>query len=113
MVFLSLPQANTAGRTKKSVVFAMVSIGYAAGNLIGPQTFRDDQAPRYTGGVIAMMTCFCAAAVLSLVYLAVCVVENKSRDRRYGKPEHVQGGTGEGFGDATDWEQKEVFRYTH
>ncbi|CAH0004485.1 unnamed protein product [Clonostachys byssicola] len=113
VVFISLPQANTGGRTKKAVVFAIVNIGYAAGNLIGPQTFRANQAPQYTGGVIAMLSCFCAAILIALTYLAVCMFENRRRDRLYGKPEHVQEGSGEGFGDITDGKQKESFRYTH
>lgn len=113
-MFISLPQANTAGQTKKAVTFAIVNIGYAAGNLIGPQTFRAKQAPQYTGGVVAMMVCFCASILIALTYLGVSVVQNRSRDRAYGKPERVQEGTGEGLvGDLTDKEQKESFRYTH
>lgn len=84
------------------------------GNLIGPQTFRAEQAPEYTGGVVAMMVCFCVGIILALTYLAVSVVQNRSRDRKYGKPERVQEGTGEGLvGDFTDKEQKESFRYMH
>lgn len=44
VVGISLAQANTAGHTKKTVVFAILYIGYAVGNLIGPQTFRASQA---------------------------------------------------------------------
>ena len=113
VIFISLPQANTAGHTKKAVVYAIVNIGYSAGNLIGPQTFRADQAPQYTGGVIAMMCSYCAAILLALAYLAVCAYGNRRRDRAYGQPEIIQEGTGQGFADATDKEQKESFRYTH
>lgn len=113
MVFISLPQANTAGQTKKAVTFAIVNIGYSVGNLIGPQTFRANQAPQYTGGVIAMMCCYCACILLALTYLAVATLENRRRDRAFGKPEGVREGTGEGLIDLTDREQKESFRYTH
>lgn len=91
----------------------MVNIGYAVGNLVGPQTFRAEQAPQYTGGVIAMLCCYCASILIALTYLAVCVVENKRRDRHFGKPAHVQEGTGEGFADLSDKQQEESFRYTH
>ncbi|SPO01042.1 related to allantoate permease [Cephalotrichum gorgonifer] len=114
VVFISLPQANTAGQTKKAVVFAIVNIGYAAGNMIGPQMFKASQAPQYTGGVISMMSCFCISILLALAYLGVSVVQNRRRDRLYGKPEQVQEGTGEGLvGDLSDRDQKESFRYTH
>ena len=92
----------------------MVNIGYALGNFLGPQCFREEQAPQYTGGVIAMMVCFCAGILLALTYLTIAVMQNRSRDRAYGKPERVQEGSGEGLvGDLTDNEQKESFRYTH
>lgn len=51
-VGISLAQANTAGHTKKNIQFAILYIGYAVGNLIGPQTFRAAQAPAYTGGTV-------------------------------------------------------------
>ncbi|OAL65527.1 hypothetical protein A7C99_2624 [Trichophyton rubrum] len=41
VVGISLAQANTAGHTKKNVQYSILYIGYAVGNLIGPQTFRD------------------------------------------------------------------------
>lgn len=91
----------------------MVNIGYATGNLLGPQTFRAEQAPAYTGGVIAMLSCFCTAILIALMYFVVCVFENRRRDRLFGKPEVIRDGSGEGFGDRTDREQKESFRYTH
>jgi hypothetical protein len=43
VVGIGLAQANTAGHTKKTVVFAVLYIGYAVGNLIGPQTCKLSQ----------------------------------------------------------------------
>lgn len=60
--------ANTGGYTKKMVVYALSYIGYSVGNIVGPLTFTSDQAPRYTGGVIAMLTCYCIALFLILIY---------------------------------------------
>lgn len=91
----------------------MVNIGYATGNLLGPQTFRANQAPAYTGGVIAMLSCFCAAILIALTYFVVCVFENRRRDRIFGKPELIRDGSGEGFEDRSDKDQQESFRYTH
>lgn len=111
MVGISLPQANTAGQTKKSVAFSLVTIGYAAGNLIGPQTFISSQAPKYTGGVIAMLVSYCASILLLLLYFVVVSAENKRRDKKYGKPEGLHN-VAEGFADITDKKQ-ENFRYIH
>ncbi|KAK5113568.1 hypothetical protein LTR85_010796 [Meristemomyces frigidus] len=112
---VSLPQANTAGQTKKSVTYCALYLGYAAGNLIGPQTFRSDQAPEYTGGVIAMIVCYCLCILLVLIYWAFCAFENRRRDKLYGKPGHINEDSvqelAESFEDQTDMEQK-AFRYT-
>lgn len=111
VVALSLPQANTAGHTKKSISYSLVAIGYAAGNLIGPQTFRSEQAPKYTSGVVSMLTSYCVCMLLMLAYWLVATWENKRKDGKYGKPEDVHEGTVEGFVDVTDKEQHN-FRYT-
>ncbi|KAJ3957915.1 hypothetical protein N0V92_005502 [Colletotrichum tropicale] len=111
VVGISLPQANTAGQTKKAVCFSLVQVGYAAGNLIGPQTFISTQAPKYNGAVIAMLTSYVVSMVLMLAYWLVALLENKRRDKKYGKPEAVHEGTVDGFVDITDKKQKD-FRYT-
>lgn len=110
VVGISLPQANTAGQTKKSITFSLVTIGYAAGNLIGPQTFLADQAPRYTGGVVAMLVCYCVSILLLLAYYAVVTAENRRRDRAHGRPRALHD-VAEGFVDVTDMKQRD-FRYT-
>lgn len=111
MVGISLPQANTAGQTKKSVAFSLVTIGYAAGNLIGPQTFISNDAPKYTRGVIAMLVSYCASMALLVLYYINVYVENKRRDKKYGKPEELRDVV-EGFADITDKKQ-DGFRYTY
>ncbi|EGC47951.1 conserved hypothetical protein [Histoplasma capsulatum var. duboisii H88] len=40
---------NTVDHTKQ---YSILHIGYCVGNLIGPQTFRESQAPEYIGGFI-------------------------------------------------------------
>ncbi|KAJ9219078.1 hypothetical protein DTO169C6_8588 [Paecilomyces variotii] len=55
---LAMFQANTAGHTKKTTVNAMDYVAYAVGNIIGPQTFLEDQAPKYIGATVAMLLCY-------------------------------------------------------
>lgn len=107
VVGISLAQANTAGNTKKSVSFAVLYIGYAVGNLIGPQTFRASQAPAYTGGVIAMLCCYCACIVLILAYWFLCLSMNRRVINAQEPVEAVE----ENFQDTSDWKQH-GFKYT-
>lgn len=100
-----------AAVTKKAVTYCLVTIGYAAGNLIGPQTFIAAEKPKYTTSVIAMLVSYCACMLILMVYWLVGVWDNKRRDRKYGKPEEVHEGTADGFVDVTDKKQQD-FRYT-
>ncbi|KAM0418805.1 hypothetical protein ACHAPT_012246 [Fusarium lateritium] len=112
VIGIGLAQANTAGHTKKSVVFAILYIGYAVGNLIGPQTFRANQAPSYIGGTISMIVCYCVCIILMVAYWAIAAWQNKTRAANADavgadQSEDVIGA----FLDQTDFEQKS-FIYT-
>lgn len=75
---LSCFSSNTAGHTKKVCTNAIFLIGYCVGNLIGPQTFIEAQAPNYAGGKISIVVCYCAAIVLlSMIYLNYMASNNK------------------------------------
>ncbi|KLJ09649.1 hypothetical protein EMPG_14928 [Blastomyces silverae] len=108
VVGISLAQANTAGHTKKAVQYSILYIGYCVGNLIGPQTFRESQAPEYTSGFIAMLVSYCASIALMAGYWALAILANKRR------PENTECEEDELitlFQDKTDFQQKN-FKYT-
>lgn len=115
VTMMSLSQANTAGNTKKSVTYGINYLGYAVGALIGPQTFRSSQAPKYTGGFIAMLAAYCACILFAVLYWFVCTVENR---RKALKLTELENSIDEGeeekinlFADLTDKEKKS-FMYT-
>jgi len=110
VVGISLAQANTAGHTKKNVSFAILYIGYAVGNLIGPQTFRASQAPTYTGGVVAMLVCYCVCIGLMVGYWLLCVTQNRKVHSEGIEISSTEDAV-ETFQDVTDWEQPD-FKYT-
>jgi hypothetical protein len=76
---VSIYQANIAGHTKKVTLYAWFYVAWTTGNIIGPQTFREDQAPAYTGGTIAMIVCYIVAMICVLSYGALCHISNKRR----------------------------------
>lgn len=107
-----MAQANTAGNTKKTVQYSILYIGYAVGNLIGPQTFRANQAPAYTGGFIAMLASYCVCVLLMAVYWAISFTLNRRRiDGVDPGEEQVHGDLVDAFADQTDFQQK-TFKYT-
>ncbi|KAI8195238.1 putative transporter [Colletotrichum sp. SAR 10_65] len=72
---------NTLGYTKKVTVNSLQIIAYAAGNWIGPQTFRADDAPLYKRGKMMVAIMYGCAALVLLVLRSVNIRENKRRDR--------------------------------
>ncbi|TQB73930.1 hypothetical protein MPDQ_005409 [Monascus purpureus] len=80
-------------------------LAYAVGNIIGPQTFIANQAPKYTGGITAMLVSYCVCIVLALALGASYRLLNQSRRG----PEDSNGP--QPFLDMTDRENK-AFVYT-
>lgn len=109
----SLMASNYSGYTKKITVNSLVFIGYTVGNIIGPQTFRANQAPQYVGAKVAELVSF-AYGLTSLVVLDIIYHKrNASRERKkaelgtkYTVDESLA------FADVTDFENPE-FRYSY
>jgi hypothetical protein len=53
---------------------------HSQGNLIGPQTFRANQAPAYTGGFVSMLICYCVCIGLMGAYWILAAVLNSKRE---------------------------------
>lgn len=116
---LSIIASDVAGYTKKTVVSAILFLGYCAGNISGPQVFLAKDAPQYKTGCLVCIICLCLGLVTIVVLRQYMDWENKRRDRVQGIVIEVEPRekSREGvvvlpsFGlDETDWEQ-ESFRY--
>lgn len=104
---LSIIASNVAGHTKKVTTNAIFLIGYCVGNLIGPQTFIDKQAPEYTGAKISIVVNGCVSLVVLILIWYSYWVDNKKRDNNFDKAENVEHLE---FADLTDKENP-AFRY--
>lgn len=79
-MIMSLITANTAGATKRSTVNAVFFIAYCVGNIVGPFSFKSNEAPAYTSGIVTMLVAYCVEIVLLLVFAAYMAWLNKRRD---------------------------------
>lgn len=104
----SLPLANTSGHTKKVTVNAMFFVGYCLGNILGPQVFRESDAPNYTHGYIGLVACLIVSMVSISSYGLLCQRNNRKRDR--AQTDHAAVQPPEAFSDMTD-KEKPDFRY--
>ncbi|KAL4879451.1 permease of the major facilitator superfamily [Aspergillus karnatakaensis] len=104
--------AGVAGSTKKFAFGCVYQLGYAVGNIIGPQTYRERDAPDYYPAKYTMLAFFIFTAVLIGVYGGIHYLWNKKRDRlRDEQPEVEQESfENEAFLDLTDFQLKS-FRY--
>ena len=107
---LSSIASNIVGHTKKVTVNAIFLIGYCVGNLIGPQTFRANQAPNYDGAKAAMVGCSSLTTVLMILLWIYYIRENRRRDALESALEFEMIENHE-FADLTDRENP-LFRYT-
>jgi ACS family allantoate permease-like MFS transporter len=103
---LSSIGSNTAGHTKKVLTNAVYLIGYCVGNLIGPLTFMEKEAPRYTSAKLSMAICSIIMTAIQCVMLYVNWAENRRRDKKNEKLEMENSE----FADLTD-KQNPEFRY--
>lgn len=112
IVVESLIASNVAGHTKKVVTNAIFLIGYCAGNIIGPQTFKDDEAPNYTSACVAMVVCAAVCLVLMIFLWIDYSLDNKRREERANDPTIIEFEMIENheFADLTD-KQNPLFRY--
>ncbi|KAJ5102809.1 hypothetical protein N7532_003338 [Penicillium argentinense] len=78
---LIIVSSNVAGYTKKQVTGALLFTGYCVGNIIGPQTFKDSEAPGYHSAYIAMLVGYIVKLGAIVVLYAYMYLENKKRDR--------------------------------
>ncbi|KAK4978324.1 hypothetical protein LTR66_010650, partial [Elasticomyces elasticus] len=101
--------ANYARHTKKVTMNAILLMSFCLGNIIGPMTFRKNDAPNYIPAKITIIATCTAAIAFTLMLRAYYVWENKRRDRLV-EESGVRHKTDVEFSDVTDRENRE-FRY--
>jgi MFS family permease len=99
--------ANIAGHTKKVTMNAILLMSFCLGNIIGPLTFRKENAPDFLPAKIAIVGTSLIAAVTTVALRAYYVWENGRRDPTGGDAGYVEN---EEFLDRTDRENAR-FRY--
>lgn len=105
----SLSAANQAGHTKKVTMNAILLIAFCIGNILGPLTFRNQDAPLYVPAKITIVAVDSVAIILTACLLLYYRWQNVKRARETEGREHKQDIE---FADLTDRENKE-FRYRY
>ena len=72
---------NVGGHTKRVIFATSFQVAYAAGNIIGPQTYRPEDAPRYVPAQIAILVTLAGSLVLLSTITFFHWRWNQQRDR--------------------------------
>ncbi len=91
----------------------MLFMIFAAANIGGPFFFKSEDAPRYVLAITIILVCFCAALLCGIALRVYMIIENRKRDREFGKLETVEDrldGMRLGMHDKTELENVD-FRY--
>ncbi|KAK4493727.1 hypothetical protein PRZ48_014912 [Zasmidium cellare] len=105
----SFSAANQAGHTKKVTMNAILLMSFCLGNILGPLTFRDEDAPSYTPAKVTIVAVDSVTIVLTIVLLAWYVWQNRKRERQTAGIEQEPNVE---FADLTDRENA-WFRYKY
>ena len=101
ILLLSCVATNTAGYTKKVTTNTIVFIGYAAGFIIGPQTFQAKWAPDYVQSKIMICVFLAVDVIVLLAIRIVSVQRNKHNAALRAEPGYIPKENSE-FLDLTD-----------
>jgi hypothetical protein len=76
----------SAGHTKKTAVIALYHVGYGLGNILSPQLFQPQYAPRYTVTWAVILGVACVLPAIIVLYLRWYLVKENKRVTVIGVP---------------------------
>ncbi|KAI7885484.1 MFS general substrate transporter [Lichtheimia hyalospora FSU 10163] len=107
---ISLLSRNVGGQTKKSVAVAINFIFWAAGNAVGPQVFRSQDAPRYLPGFAVHMVCYAILIIMLALLRWHFIRQNRKKERFLAeRSDAIDYKGADGFDDLTDMQNPNFF----
>ncbi|KAF1965479.1 major facilitator superfamily transporter [Bimuria novae-zelandiae CBS 107.79] len=103
----SFAACNFGGHTKKVTMNAILLMSFCLGNILGPLTFRDEDAPEFTPAKVTIVAVDSTVVIAVLILLGYYRWENKRRDHA-----HIEHRLDIEFSDLTDRENLEL-RYKY
>lgn len=108
----SWANVNFAGSTKKAgAQSTFVNVGFALGNILGPQSYKADEAPTFYLAKISMLVTQAASIFFALLIAGIYFLRNKKRAGMLNKF-NVEENLDQTWKDLTDFEMK-TFKYSY
>lgn len=96
--------------TKKTLSSAAIFLGVAVGNIVGPYSFLESEAPGYHTGIIVCMVSRACEIFVILGLRACFLIPNKLRDKKFAEGDERYDPNVQEFEDLTD-KKNLHFRY--
>ena len=112
MIAYQFAAANTSGRTKRAFSTTLMAFSFGVGNIIGPQTFRAQDAPQYLPAKVTVLVTQSAGAVLAVLLFGYYTWSNHRRGQRRSTARDDIGPVVEDRCDMTD-RKSVAFRYVY
>ena len=112
MITYQFAAANTSGRTKRAFSTTLMAFSFGVGNIIGPQTFRAQDAPQYLPAKTTVLVTQSAGAVLAVVLFGYYKWSNNRRGQQRPTVRDDLGPLVEDQCDVTD-RKNAAFRYVY
>jgi MFS family permease len=100
---------NVAGHTKRTYATAGMNAAFAIGNIIGPLTFRTQDAPLFQPAKLTLVIMWASSILISALLFVYYTLVNKSRDKK-SKAEGEDVSDTKAYAGLTD-KQNVTFRY--
>lgn len=90
-IYFQWLSCNVAGHTKRAYATAMMNAAFSIGNIIGPETFRAQDAPEFRPAKLTLVVCWALAGAVSLVTGWYYAMRNRAREKKKNEGEgHVE-----------------------
>ncbi|OOQ89533.1 vitamin H transporter [Penicillium brasilianum] len=112
LFIITFMTAGISGSTKKFAFGCSYQLGYAIGNIMGPQTYRANDAPNYYPAKYTMLGFFIVTAILIGIYGTLHHRWNRRNEKQgtASMPGHSSAIENEEFADRTDFQLRK-FHY--
>lgn len=110
-IVYSLGSANLSGSSKKIGGAVFINLGFSIGNIVGPISYRAEDAPDYIPAKVSMLATQAVSIVFALTIAFIYYLRNKRRDKEQRGVNH-ENEAENAWADLTDFENRS-FRYSY
>lgn len=112
-VIFQWTSCNVAGHTKRVAAMSLLGACFSVGSIIGPQTFRAEDAPQYTPAKITVLASQANGGLVATLLFLYYLWANKRKDAAVGRSLEDEDGSDPSLWDNLTDKENKSFRYLY